>query len=317
MNRSMISLLRRIWHQTIMRVQQIIDFICCQVQRQAFIQAARSIPHPPLANLALRSGSTILVVSAHADDEALGCLGLLQEHHTYGCNIVWLVLTDGRNATGGQRSTEETAAKRFNEAQVIQKAFGWQACHWWGIPCPATYSEDICVRLTNFIADINPDLIYAPFAYNHHPEHRLAATLVAEATRETVPIRWYAIQTPLTPIFTTAVYASSELTRQTKDALRIYQSQHYMWRSFYAALCLQQLEGLLYSQMTPVTAICELPTERRAMLIRALATAAEAETPCKPNRSFRLWSDYLHLWAQATRVSETIGFHASPRRVIP
>lgn len=307
---------RRIRHRVIEEAQQIFDFMRQQAQRRAFHQAAQRVTPPPPANLDLRPDSIVLVLSAHADDEALGCLGLLNAHHDRGCVIEWLVLTDGRNATGMDHSPEETAVQRRNEAHAVQTAYGWQLCHWWGIPCPVSYSAELRIRLVEFLAEIRPALIYAPFAYNHHPEHRLAATLVAEATPESIPIRWYAVQTPLTPVFTTAVYADAELTRHTEDALRLYKSQQHMRRSFRAALYLQQLEGMLYGQMTPVTSICEFPADRRFALIRALTAAAEAETPCKPNQPAHLWRDYLHLWSQATQVSKTIGFQTSRGSVI-
>jgi LmbE family N-acetylglucosaminyl deacetylase len=317
MGRKIITDLYRIYRRVIDGIQRALDFTRHREQRQVFIQAAQSVTPPPSVNLDLLPGATVLVVSAHADDETLGCLGLLQAHLALGCAIEWLVLTDGRNATGGHRSAEKTATLRHNEAKVIQTALGWQVCHWWGIPCPAVYSEYLRASLIDLITDIKPALIYAPFAYNHHPEHRLAAMLVAEATPESIPIRWYAIQTPLTPVFTTAVYANAEQKRQTEDTLQLYQSQHYMRRSFRAVILLQQLEGLLYSQLAPVTAICELPTDRRLALIRALAAAAEAESPCKPNQPAYLWRDYLHLWSQATHVAETIGLKTFHRSALP
>jgi len=308
----MISGFYRIRYRCVEGVQQTLDFMRQHSQRRAFIQASRGVTRPPPVNLELRPGATVLVISAHADDETLGCLGLLQAHRALGCAIEWLVLTDGRNATGGRRSPEKTATLRHNEAKLIQNALGWRICHWWGLPCPATNSECLRARLVEFIANINPDLIYAPFAYNHHPEHRLAAKLVAEATPESIPIRWYAIQIPLTPVFTTAVYANAELTRHTEDALRLYQSQHFMRRSFQAVLLLQKLEGLLYNQFAPVTAICELPANRRLALTKALADAAQSAPPHKPNQPAYLWRDYLRLWSQAAHVAKAIEFQAFP-----
>ncbi|MFC5547913.1 PIG-L deacetylase family protein [Massilia aerilata] len=303
----MINSLRQIRNYVFTNFFELADLVHYVNQRKYFRLASNELVKKAVSELQSDQSRNILLVSAHADDEVLGCMAIINAHRDAGADINWLIAIDGRNANGGHRNAMETAAHREKEALAVQASCGWNSCHWWGIPSPASDNEELRERFVKLLNEVKPDLIYAPFPYNHHPEHRLMARLVSELTPESVPVRFYPIQTPLTPVFTTAVYGNDELSRDTERVLKLYQSQRFMWRSFRAALYLQKLEGILYKKKVPIISICEFERGKRTETVRGLLAAAENETPQKPNRTSTLARDYLLLYAQAKRVKELIG----------
>jgi len=185
----------------------------------------------------------------------------------------------------------------------------WQQLFWWGEKSPISFTKGLATRYSDLVSSLHPTLVYAPFPYNHHPEHRTVALMVATGTPDNIPIRWYPVQIPLTPAFSGGIYVDSALAKLTKNLLSIYTSQQFMSRSFRATIYLQFLEGILYlNRKMPAQTYCEIPTKYRADLAMLLAKAAEQEMPVKPNVPTQLWRDYSRLWNQTRRVAQEVNW---------
>jgi LmbE family N-acetylglucosaminyl deacetylase len=264
---------------------------------------ARSVHRRPELSFPAAGRTTVLVISAHADDEALGCAAAVRSHLARGDRVIWLVLCDGRNANGGIVAPGEMAAARRREAEALLSHYRWHKLLWWGIMSPWLSIQGHVQRCAEIVAREGVGMIYAPFVYNHHPEHRLAGMLASASTPAEVPIRYYAVQTPLTPTFTTSLYASDTGWTYTKAALHMYTSQQFMARSFDAAIRVSRLEALLFRADGPyVQCFHDALGPNRHAIIVELATLAKDYPPVKPNRSIRLWRDYERAWERADKV---------------
>lgn len=280
---------------------KVIDEIAFLFQLSQFSKKGADISPPKTLEIAT-SVQRVLVISAHADDEALGCFGAIAAYQRQGAVVDWIVVVDGRNATGGFTTPETMATLRKEEAREVAAAFNWNLVDWIGEKSPLVSSDALEKRLAEHVELLSPDIVYAPFSYNHHFEHRAVSVLAAKVVPADVEMLFYAIQTPLTPVFATTIFAQADVARLTYQALSFYRSQYFMSRSFRAAVALQCLEGALYSTKVPTISFCRVMSSQRVRIIEDLALSAEGSCPRKPNRMVSMTRDYQILFKQASEV---------------
>ena len=75
--------------------------------------------------------SKVVVISAHPDDEVLGCGGTLLKHKANGDTIAWLITTSMRKDQG---FSEERIATREQEIQAIKERLSIQKVYKLGFP---------------------------------------------------------------------------------------------------------------------------------------------------------------------------------------
>lgn len=128
--------------------------------------------------------TSVLVVAAHPDDEALGCGGTLFRHRLSGARVHVLFLADGEMARGA--SDETFVGRRLAMAEAAAQAMGGLSTRLAGFPdnrLDAVDMLDLARTVEAEIAKHNPDLIYT-----HHPgdlniDHRRAHQAVMTACR--------------------------------------------------------------------------------------------------------------------------------------
>lgn len=128
--------------------------------------------------------TSILVVAAHPDDEALGCAGTLFRHRSSGAKVHVLFLSDGEMARGA--SDKSLVRRRLAMAEAAAEAMGGLSMRLAGFPdnrLDAVDMLDLVRAVEAEIAKHNPDLIYT-----HHPgdlniDHRHAHQAVMTACR--------------------------------------------------------------------------------------------------------------------------------------
>ena len=101
----------------------------------------------------------VLCIAPHADDEVIACGGVLAMHAARGDAVRVLVATGG----DGRAAESRAAAGVLGIADV--RALGFDDGR-----LGAAY--DLVGRLKRELADFRAELVYAPSAFEHHPDHR-------------------------------------------------------------------------------------------------------------------------------------------------
>jgi N-acetylglucosamine malate deacetylase 1 len=122
----------------------------------------------------------VLVLSPHIDDDVVGCGGTIRQHADAGAVVVSVYLRDG----GKTREAEAQRAAAFaGISELIFMRWGPSGeTKRWG-PVPTTKSlipiqEDTVKALREVIETVQPDVLYAPFFLDPHPDHAGATYLL-------------------------------------------------------------------------------------------------------------------------------------------
>ena len=131
-------------------------------------------------NVARALAMNVLAVSAHADDETLGCGGTLLRHRHSGDDVGWLVLSEpsegGRwsKATIMQKSAElERVGEAYGASEIIRSRF------------PAGRLDTVSIgdlhrQIADAVRHIQPEVVYLVYHGDAHTDHQ--ATFRAAAS---------------------------------------------------------------------------------------------------------------------------------------
>ena len=160
-------------------------------------RAMSAFPFAPLH--AVTGGRPVLILAPHADDESLGCGGLIAASVAEGVLPLVLILTDGSQSHPNSRSFHPArlVATREQEARDAAAALGLPAhrLQFLRLPDAAAPTSgpafDHAVQaIQEAAARIGADTILTPWEHDPHCDHE-AAHLMAEAASQTVPAkRW-------------------------------------------------------------------------------------------------------------------------------
>lgn len=115
----------------------------------------------------------ILAVSAHPDDETLGCGGTLLKHGRQGDTLDWLVVTKPTEERFGSAFID----RRRGQIRKIQEAYGFRAVHQLEFPAAELESQpfgQIVESVSVAIRVTQPDRVYVVFPGDVHSDHRVA-----------------------------------------------------------------------------------------------------------------------------------------------
>ncbi|HWX75436.1 MAG TPA: PIG-L family deacetylase, partial [Solirubrobacteraceae bacterium] len=106
--------------------------------------------------------TSVLVVCAHPDDEAVGCGGALRRHVLAGDRVSAVFLTSGE---AGGHGLERAGETREREARVAADVLGIGELAFWREPDAGLRARAALIeRLARVIADARASLVYAPHA---------------------------------------------------------------------------------------------------------------------------------------------------------
>ena len=117
----------------------------------------------------------VLAISAHPDDETLGCGGTLLKHAAAGDKVFWLILTQPQ---GPQWSTEVVQAKAIEIEQVVQ-AYGM--VDYFRLDFTSTRLDtvpkvELIARIREVISQTKPNIVYMVHHGDVHTDHHAAFT---------------------------------------------------------------------------------------------------------------------------------------------
>jgi LmbE family N-acetylglucosaminyl deacetylase len=168
--------------------------------------------------------STVLVICAHPDDEAIGCGGTLRRHVLDGDEVSVVFLTSGER---GGHGSEDPGGTREREAHEAAGVLGIQRVEFWREPDGRLRaSRELTGRLAALIARLGPAVLYAPHRADDHADHRAAARLTRRALTAAghhAELRCFEIWAPIIEI--SAVIDISAVIEDKLRAIRCYRSQ--------------------------------------------------------------------------------------------
>lgn len=127
---------------------------------------------------------TVLVVAAHADDEALGCGGALAKHVAAGDKVHVVFVADGVTSRSG--AGDEDLVRRQRATESARNILGISTMAFLDLPDNRLDSLpllDIVQPLEAIIGKLAPEIIYTHHYGDLNVDHRLAHQAVMTACR--------------------------------------------------------------------------------------------------------------------------------------
>lgn len=115
----------------------------------------------------------IIVIATHPDDETLGAGGTLLKHKAQNDRIHCIFCTDIVESEGFAR---EVIQKREAEIKAVSAAYGFSSVHRLGLKtmrCDEYPRSEIIAAFSRIFKAIAPQILYLPFAYDVHSDHRV------------------------------------------------------------------------------------------------------------------------------------------------
>lgn len=166
-------------------------------------------------------GQRMLVFAPHPDDEVFGCGAAIIRCVQGGGSVRVIILT-----AGDESADSEIARNRLAESRSAAKKLGYGEPISWGYPDRGLgYQEALIERIRQEIEDYQADLVLAPSFWEIHPDHRVAARCVFEATRRTGGERQlvqYEVGVSLRP---NLLLNATEVYPEKRAAMRCFTSQ--------------------------------------------------------------------------------------------
>ncbi len=125
----------------------------------------------------------ILVVSAHPDDEIIGCGGTLLKHKSNSDEIAWVIVT---NISESHGFSKERVASRQIEIETIKRALGVEIIHLLNYPTMQlddTLLNEMIPRIATIFQNYTPEIIYLLNRSDAHSDHRITFEAVMACTK--------------------------------------------------------------------------------------------------------------------------------------
>ncbi len=117
----------------------------------------------------------VLAVSAHPDDETLGCGGTLLKHRDAGDVIEWVIAT----AAHSPKWSDEIIGIKHREIEAVAKRYSVSEIHRLGFPSgrlDITPIEVLIERFAEAIENARPTVVYAVHPGDTHTDHHSVFT---------------------------------------------------------------------------------------------------------------------------------------------
>jgi N-acetylglucosamine malate deacetylase 1 len=138
----------------------------------------------------MKSADRILVVAPHADDETLGVGGTIARRVSEGSEVHVVVVTghgEGPSHPVFPRSAWDTVR---DEARQAMDVLGVQHLHFGEVPAVLVADEPVWHlnrTIDTFVREIKPNVLYVPFPFDLHKDHREIFHALSVAWRSSSP----------------------------------------------------------------------------------------------------------------------------------
>lgn len=124
----------------------------------------------------------ILVIAPHPDDETLGCGGTILKHIKNKDEVNWMIVTK----MDEKKVDKKIIKKRMNEIDKVRKAYGFKnvlnlefnTATLDNIP-----KNKLVEKFKKNIQKLKPEIIYLPFKYDAHSDHKCTYDAVHSCTK--------------------------------------------------------------------------------------------------------------------------------------
>jgi LmbE family N-acetylglucosaminyl deacetylase len=114
----------------------------------------------------------VLAISAHPDDETLGCGGTLLKHAEAGDSIYWIIATTPNSPAWPPEVIEAKA----REVDCVASAYGMKDCVRLGFPATGLDTvplSEVIESMRNAISNIAPEVVYLVHGGDVHSDHQI------------------------------------------------------------------------------------------------------------------------------------------------
>jgi LmbE family N-acetylglucosaminyl deacetylase len=246
---------------------------------------AGRLPHEPPQRWTSSGRERVLVIAAHADDEAMGCAGTVIRHREAGDLVHIVIATDG--ARSRAHGIDRLSMRRIREQEAKRAAVQMGVlCDWIGLHEGEWSDDEGRDAIRQRLREAAPTIIYVPSDIDYQTEHRRLARTVAALLAElafTPEVRIYAVQVPLTPLLVNLVHDVSDLEPSLRSVWRCYATQ---LDSVSPTFRLRRYAARFYGAAKQAEGFCALPAAIYSSLHRRTPSRFRALYP-------RAWFDPL------------------------
>jgi LmbE family N-acetylglucosaminyl deacetylase len=117
----------------------------------------------------------VLAISAHPDDETLGCAGTLLKHRAAGDSLYWLIATQAHEPQWSGKVIEHKAA----EVERVAEAYGIEEYFKLGFPTvrlDVAPQADLIECIHDVVSKATPQLVYLVHGGDVHTDHQAVFT---------------------------------------------------------------------------------------------------------------------------------------------
>lgn len=126
---------------------------------------------------------TVIVISAHPDDEILGAGGTLLKHKKNGDKIYWLITT---NIFEEQGFSKERFFSRQREIEKVSEALGAEKVFMLDYPTMSLSTStliEMVPKISKVFTEIEPEIVYCLNRSDAHSDHRITFDAVMACTK--------------------------------------------------------------------------------------------------------------------------------------
>ncbi|MBN1157019.1 PIG-L family deacetylase [Candidatus Woesearchaeota archaeon] len=168
-------------------------------------------------------GPKVLIISPHPDDDVLGCGGTICKHIRQGHDITVVYLCNGEKGIKGNKDEKEVARIRKNEAKEAARIMGIRNLVFLeqkDYRIKAT--KDVVERMKKIMVDLKPNIIYIPWFFDSHRDHKEANRIFAKACTIKTKVCAYEVWTALMP---SRIVDITDVWKKKAEAIRKHKSQ--------------------------------------------------------------------------------------------
>lgn len=114
----------------------------------------------------------ILAISAHPDDETLGCGGMLLRHGANGDKLYWLIATEAHEP----QWSRDVVERKTEEVRKVAKSYGVEHSFNLGYPTVSLETlpqDEIIEKIRCVVNEVQPELVYVVHGGDVHTDHQV------------------------------------------------------------------------------------------------------------------------------------------------